>query len=84
MSEEGKVKCEAISEKLVKALEQLLCKRVTSEEALEIIQEVHDCIALLESRKNEFNQQWDQMLLENRHIQWPAFVWDLIVTPVQN
>ena len=82
ITEEGKQKCQTIRNRMFKALERLLCRRLTHSQVHKVISEVHSIIEMFRDDRNSFNAEWDQMFVQNLHIKWPNFVWDLFTTPL--
>ena len=82
ITEEGKQKCQTIRNRMFKALERLLCRRLSHSQVHKVISEVHSIIEMFRDDRNSFNAEWDQMFVQNLHIKWPNFVWDLFTTPL--
>ena len=67
---------------MFKALERLLCRRLSNADTHKVISEVHGFIEMFRDKMNAFNEEWDALFTENAHINWPSFVWDLFTTPL--
>ena len=78
VTQEGKAKCAIIRKKLFRALERLLCRRLTQGEAHRLLFIIRTIVEKMNSY-SEYNKEWGKKFLANPQIKWPRFILDLIV-----
>ena len=82
VTDDGKKKSVAIRKRLFQALEKLLCKRLSEEEARRLVGILRLAVRELNCGALRYATEWDNKFHSRRKIKWPRIILDLMISPL--
>ena len=76
--DEGRSKCSTIQQRMFKALEKLLHKRLKPSEVHRILGDVRELNEKFESIEDRFLTQYTENFTRNRNLKFPRLFWELL------
>ena len=67
-----------IQQKMFKALEKLLHRRLKRSEVYRILSEVHEINEMFEVIEENYFTQWKNFFIRNKDLNFPKLVWELL------
>ena len=75
---EGRTKCDMIQQKMFKALEKLLHRRLKRSEVYRTLSEVHEINEMFEVIEEKYFTQWENFFIRNKDMNFPKLAWELL------
>ena len=82
MSSEGQIQCQMIQQRLMKALENLLHKRMKNSELHKKMGEIHEVMEMFDVTESLYLVQWDKFIIRNGNLKFPRIIWDMVISAI--